>query len=26
MFGKSVKTIHDVNVPWEIKNQAQSLA
>jgi len=22
----SVKTIHDVNVPWEFKNQAESLA
>jgi len=25
-FDRSVKTIHDVNVPWEFKNQAESLA
>jgi len=25
-FDRSVKTIRDVNVPWEFKNQAESLA
>jgi len=25
-FDRSVKTIHDVNNPWEFKNQAESLA
>jgi len=25
-FDRSVKTIHDVNIPWEFKNQAESLA
>jgi len=25
-FDRSVKTIHGVNVPWELKNQAESLA
>jgi len=24
-FDRSVKTIHDINVPWKFKNQAESL-